>query len=114
MANPVAVAEGITVDHTASGAVAANSVVEMTGCIGIAREAIADTEVGPVVITGRWTLDKETGVVFTSGDLLFWDATNDRLDKTATNIYAGICAADAATGATSADVILNLGSTLLA
>ena len=65
---------------------------------------------GAYIWFGAVTLDKETGVVFTKGDQLYWDATNDNLDKTITNIPIGIAAEDAATGATSAKVLLGIGS----
>lgn len=101
---------GQTMDVTAGAAKSAGDVEEFANSIGV---WLADTEnaaAGAVLMEGVVTLAKETGVAFSQGDMLYWDAANDRLDKTATNIPAGLCWADAASGDTTASVKLNSGA----
>ncbi len=100
---------GDTMNITASGAKVAGEVHEMAACIGVWENDAADGAVGAVGVTGRRRLAKEPGVAFTAGDALYWDAVNDRLDKTDTNIPAGVAFADAGSAATAAVVLLGHG-----
>lgn len=106
--------DGATALVTLSGTVSKGGVYEGTGAIGIYLEDGVSGDTVAIALQGEYTLTKETGVVFAVGDLLFWDATNNRLDKTATNLYAGIATEAAGTNDVLADVALNIGSTLLA
>ncbi len=103
------VSVGSFMNITASGAKVAGEVHEMAACIGVWENDTADGAVGAVGITGGRRLAKEPGVAFTAGDALYWDAVNDRLDKTDTNIPAGVAFADAGSAATTAVVILGYG-----
>jgi predicted RecA/RadA family phage recombinase len=96
-----------------TGGVTAGAVYEGTGAIGVWLDTVAEGVSAPLALTGEFTLAKETGAAHAVGDLLFWDASNDRLDKTATNIFAGICTVAADSNATSVRVSLNIGSTLI-
>ena len=102
--------DGSTMTVTLAGTVSAGDVREMDESIGVYAADGVSGDSAAVLMTGVFTLDKETGVVFTAGDRLYWDATNDRLDKTSTNTPAGICWEDAATGDTSAKVSINFGA----
>jgi predicted RecA/RadA family phage recombinase len=96
-----------TISLTAAGTLTAKTVREMVDCIGVyMANAVAGQRVAVAIAEGPVELDKETGVVFAVGDKLYWDATNDRLDKTATNIPAGVAANAADTNATRAEVWL--------
>lgn len=103
------VREGKTLPYTngTGSAIAKGTVIEFAAMIGIALGDIANGSTGEIAVDEVWTLAKETGVAFTLGDQLYWDATNDRLDKTNTNIPCGIAAADAGSAATTAQVLLN-------
>lgn len=98
---------GDVIDYTAGADIANGAVVEFADCIGVALKAIANGATGPVGLEGVYLLAKETGVAFSVGDKLYWDASNDRLDKTNTNIPAGIAVAAAASGDTTARVKLH-------
>lgn len=91
-------------------AVSGGDVFEGANSIFVWNDDYAANGPGAYIWFGCVEIAKETGVAFTKGDQLYWDATNDNLDKTITNIPAGICAEDAASGATVAKVFLNLGS----
>ncbi len=101
--------DGDILNVTAGAAKTSNDVEEFGACIGVWLADTANGSVGSVQITGVFELAKETGVAFAVGDKLYWDATNDNLDKTDTNIPAGVAAAVAASGATVAQVLLNPG-----
>ncbi len=104
------VAPGRTMPYTNGGGstIAAGTVIELADMIAVALGDIAVGATGELAVGEVWTLAKESGVAFTQGDQLYWDATNDNLDKTNTNIPAGKAYADAASGDTTAKVILNL------
>lgn len=97
-------------DHVAAADIANGEVVEFADSIGVALKAIANGATGPVAVQGVFELAKETGVAFAQGDFLYWDASNNRLDKTGTNIPAGLAAAAAGSAATTARVALNIGA----
>jgi len=115
MASGDIIQRGEMIDITLGGTVTKGDVFEGTGAIGVYMDSGVSGDTVPVFIgPGVVELTKETGVVFTQGDLLFWDAANNRLDKTVTNIFAGIAANDVASGVLLARVHLNMGSTLVA
>lgn len=101
--------EGKTLPYTngTGSAIAAGTVIEMGAMIGVALGDIANGATGMIAVDEVWELSKETGVAFTIGDQLYWDADNNRLDKTNTNIPCGKAAANAASDATTAQVLLN-------
>jgi predicted RecA/RadA family phage recombinase len=100
--------EGATI--TLPGAQTAESIVELADCIAYCPNAIASGETGPGIIQGKFRLPKETPLVITAGDFVYWDATNDNVDKTSTNTPLGIAAAAAASAATEVDVCINVGT----
>lgn len=85
------VQDGSTGDFTTAGAVANGEVLEFANSIGIALAAATGAgQVIPVAMEGVWELPKETGVAFTFGQKLYWDAVNNRVDATNTNIPCGL------------------------
>lgn len=106
----VGVQDGVTINVVAGADVTAGTVLEGAAGIGVWTQDTLSGATGAVLIEGVVELAKETGVVFTALDALFWDAVNDRLDKTGTNIPAGLAAAPAASGDTVARVKLNAGA----
>ena len=88
----------------------AANVQELTGGIYIWNDNYKANQPGAYIYFGPVRLAKETGVAFTKGDQLYWDATNNNLDKTTTNIPCGLAAEDYLSGDTSAVVLLNLGA----
>lgn len=103
------VREGKTMPYTngTGSAIAVGTVIEFTGMIGVALGDIANGATGELAISEVWTLAKETSLVITQGDLVYWDATNNRVDKTNTNIPCGVAYASATTDATTVQVLLN-------
>lgn len=98
---------GDVLDFPAGADKSAGDVEELATFIGVWLEDVTSGNNGPLLVKNAVVnLAKETGVVFTPGDVLYWDATNNRLDKTDTNIPAGIAAAAAATGDTEAKILL--------
>lgn len=103
--------DGKTVDFTSLGAVALGEVLEFANSIGIALAAATGSgQVIPVAMEGVWELAKETGVAFTVGQKLYWDATNNRVDATNTNIPCGLAWRGQASGDTLCWVKINAGA----
>ncbi len=103
--------DGLTVDFTTAGAVALGEVLEFANSIGIALAAATGSgQVIAIAMEGVWELPKETGVAFTVGQKLYWDATNNRVDSTNTNIPCGLCWRPQASGDTVCRVKINAGA----
>ena len=75
--------------------------------IGVALGDILDGATGELAICEVWTLAKEAPLVITQGDQVYWDATNENVDKTNTNIPCGKAYASAVSAATTVQVLLN-------
>lgn len=89
-------------------AVAAGEVVVIGTIVGVALGTIANGATGEVAIEEVWTLPKEAPLVISQGDKVYWDDTNNRIDKTDTNVYAGKAFASAISAATTVVVKLNV------
>lgn len=109
MAAAVLIADGRTFDVPLTGTVTKGEVLEWADSIAVANESGVSGETISAAVEGIFELDKETGVAFTVGQKLYWDATNNRLDATGTNIPAGLAAAAAASGDTRAKCLINAG-----
>lgn len=99
--------ETFTYTNGTGSSIAAGTVIEFTDMIGVTLGTIATGASGEVAVGEVWELAKETGVAFTQGQQLYWDATNNRLDATNTNIKAGKATLAAASAATTAQIKLN-------
>lgn len=105
------VQDGKTLDFTTAGAVANGEVLEFANSIGIAMAAATGAgQVIPVAMEGVYELAKETGVAFAVGQKLYWDAANNRVDATNTNIACGLAWRAQAAGDTVCLVKINSGS----
>ncbi|WP_339678346.1 DUF2190 family protein [uncultured Zhongshania sp.] len=107
------VAAGNVLDHTASGDIASGAVVVMGNILGVALDAIANGETGPVQIKGVFTVPKVSGAVIAQGDSLTYDITAEAFDDNAATAAAGditgaaaVAAAAAGDGATTMQVLL--------
>lgn len=103
------ICEGKTMPYTngTGSAISKGAVIELAAMIGVALGDIANGATGMLAIDEVWTLAKESGVTITAGDQLYWDATNDNVDKTNTNIPCGKAYAAAGSTATTVQVLLN-------
>lgn len=99
--------EGKTMPYTNGGAttIAAGTVIEFTDMVGVALGDIAPESEGELAVCEVWELAKETPLEINQGDQVYWDAANDRVDKTNTNIPCGKAFATAASGATTVQVL---------
>lgn len=62
------------VDHTASGAVTAGDVLQLSdGRAGVALADIADTKVGSLYTEGHFDFASDTATTFTKGEIVWWD-----------------------------------------
>ncbi|MFW6680665.1 DUF2190 family protein [Lacrimispora sp. AGF001] len=84
------------VNHTTEK-IEALSIIELVSRIGIAGDDIAAGEMGTVIVSGVFEIQKTDTTAITMGTLVYYDGTG--ITTTATgNIPAGYAAADAAAG----------------
>ena len=106
MATATYKAEGTRVDYTPGSDVDAGAVIELNTMIGIATQAIADGDKGSLAIGGIFSLPKGSTAI-DQGDAVYW--TGSQATETVTgNSYLGKCAADAASGDSVVDVVINV------
>ncbi len=104
--------DGNTVKYTPSSAVTAGDVVLQGDLIGIAANDIAANDTGALIVSGVVEFPKTGGggIVFTAGDLAYWDvsATSaDTTDDSGTNKLIGKTIAAAADNDTIVYVLMD-------
>lgn len=104
------VAEGKIMRWTNGGAAAVSSgdVVVVNDLVCVALGDIAIGATGSLAVCEVFTLPKEAPLVINQGDNVYWDETNENIDKTDTNVPAGKCWKDAASADTTVQVLLNV------
>lgn len=103
--------DGDTINFVTAGVVALGEVIEFTNMIGVALQAAtASGQTIAVATRGVFSLAKETGVAFTQGQKVYWDAANNRVDATNTNIPCGYAWLAQASGDTVCQVRINEGA----
>lgn len=103
------VSEGDVLDFVNTGAlIPSGAVVVMGKRIGVALADIPTNSTGSVSVTGVWTLPRLITDDTTQGELLYWDAVNNRVTETAGALpLAGYAASAAGVNATSVRVKIN-------
>lgn len=100
----------VTTTITAGGTVSAGDIYEGANGIGVySTDAVSGDQVA-VIVGGIVEIAKATGTAYTLLDQLYWDTTANNLTKTNTDVPAGLAMLDAASGATTARILLNVGS----
>lgn len=109
-ASPTAVfiQEGKSIDHVASGAVAAGDVVVLDNMIGIAKSPIDDTDTGALSVEGVFSLPK-AAVAVTVGQKVYWDssATQCVVTPASDDYFLGLAVEAAASGDARVKVKIN-------
>jgi predicted RecA/RadA family phage recombinase len=67
--------EGHYIDHTPVGALASGDVVVQGDLVGVTVRPIAAGELGSLAVDGVFDFNKNTGVTYTVGTILYWDDT---------------------------------------
>lgn len=103
MAEAKWIRDGKSIKITAGADIAAGEVVVLDGhTVGVAIEAIANGAVGEVFLEGVFVFAKTTGETWTAGGPIYFDeSANEMTTTAASNKFAGIAAADAASGDTT-------------
>ena len=100
--------EGNVLSYTATAAVASGAVVVIGKRIAIALADIAVGDTGAITAEGVFAVAKLGTDVVGLGDLLYWDAANNRLTTTAAgNTAAGFAAAPVGAGAGTVNIKIN-------
>jgi predicted RecA/RadA family phage recombinase len=76
--------DGKYIDHTPAGALASGDVVVQGDLVGVTVRPLAVGELGSLAVDGVFDFNKNTGVAFTVGTILYWDDTNNVVTATAT------------------------------
>lgn len=106
MAEAVFVQKGDAIDITAGADIAAGEIVIIGGTlIGVAERAIANGAVGSVSVEGVYEVAKEAPLVISLGDIVYFVAANNNVNKTSSgNTKLGICVVAAASADTTVKV----------
>jgi predicted RecA/RadA family phage recombinase len=108
MAEATFVQDGVAIDHTAGADIAVGEVVVMGALVGVAERAIANGAVGAVSIEGVYEVAKEAPLAITKGDVLYFVAANNNVNKTSSgNTKMGYAIADAASADPVVKVLLS-------
>ena len=84
MPQAIYVQDGKYIDHTPGGALASGDVVVQGDLVAVAFRPLAAGEVGALAVDGIFDFNKNTGVAYTVGQILYWDDTNNVVTATAT------------------------------
>lgn len=106
---------GDVIEYVALATTTSGDVITLDDTIGIALASAASGAKVSVQVSGNFTLDKATGVVFATGQKLNWDASTGKVTSATTSAAGdvtafGIAAAVALTGDTTCEVILCPGN----
>jgi predicted RecA/RadA family phage recombinase len=107
------ISNGKTVDVTLSGAKSSGDFhVEGATLGGVLSNGGVSGDVVSMRINGVFSLPKETPLVMTKGDKLYWVSGNSNFNKTSTgNKLRGICMKDASSGDAFVELLLiNIGA----
>lgn len=101
------IAPGNIIQLTAPEAISANEVVKVGQIIGMSIASADNGDPVQVAVVGIFTFPCKSTDVVAAGELLYWDATNDQLTKTASgNTLVGYAVGASANGVTTVDVKL--------
>lgn len=98
---------------TAGADLTAGTFVEVGSIVGVVVEDVLSGAEGLLIIgtpAAGMLVTKATSLAITLGDVLYYDATNNRVNKTNTNPFFGYAAAAAASDATTVKVIFTKGA----
>jgi predicted RecA/RadA family phage recombinase len=100
-------APGQIIELTAPEAISADEVVKVGQIIGMSVAAAANGEKVQVAVEGIFEFPCASAADIAVGDLLYWDAADDELNKTASgNTLVGYAVSAAGNGVTAVDVKL--------
>jgi predicted RecA/RadA family phage recombinase len=111
---------GDVIDYTAGADIASSDVVVVGSLVGVAHNDIANGSVGPVGISGVYSLPKVSASVIAAGETVNYDvsasAFDDNLATPATGDLSGGCVAveAAGNGDTTVLVKINVGANTVA
>lgn len=100
---------GDVITATAPRALSSGNGFLVGSLFGIAQSDAASAAEVEMGIKGVYELPKETPLVITAGDPVYWDNTNYVVDKTSSNTLIGVAETSAGSSATTVRVRLNSG-----
>ena len=98
--------EGCAIDYTPATAKTAGDVVVQNGLLGVVKTDIAANALGSLTVEGVFRFTKATGAVAV-GQILYYDAANDRCSTDAAGVPAGKAVAAQLSADTTVDVAIN-------
>lgn len=105
MAKANFIQSGNTIDYIAKpNAIKYLDVVPLISCIGVALTDIEVGDSGSLSLTGVYDLLAATPLVIDVGDKVYWDKVNGQINKTDTDIPAGIAISPKGSATTTARI----------
>jgi len=101
MAEAIYWQDGTCLDITAGANQTAGEVVTVGKITGVCKNTVLSGAANVLQIEGVFKMAKEAPLVISAGDMVYWDATNNNVDKTDTNVKLGV----AVLAAASADTV---------
>lgn len=98
---------------TAGADLTAGTFVEVGSIVGVVAEDVLNGAEGLLIVgtpAAGMLVTKATSLAITLGDVLYYDATNNRVNKTNTNPFFGHATAAAASDATTVKAVFTMGA----
>jgi len=94
---------GDAIEYPAATPVATGEVVVVNQLVGVIVRGITAAEIAAgdkaaLQIEGTYIFPKQAALAIAQGEHVYWDDAAGEMDKTTTNVYAGVCVEDAAGG----------------
>lgn len=101
-------AEVLVWTNSTGSDVDSGDLVDLTNLVGVAQGDIDNGDSGILHVKGVFSLPKDDNLAISQGERVYWDTSNEEVDKTAEDqTYVGIAWAAAAQTATTVDVAIN-------
>lgn len=107
MATATYIQKGENIDYTSASAVGYMDVVPLTTRIGVALEPIVAGGTGSLSITGVYELPAAVPLEIAVGEAVYWNTTNNNIDKTAAMVPAGVAVSGKISAGTTVRVKIN-------
>lgn len=99
---------GEVIDYANSGAkdIPAGTIVAIGNRVGIAGTDIPVGAIGTLAVEGTYIMPKAASLAISAGDEVYFNTSNDNIDKTSSGVPAGYAVSDA--GASDTEVFVKL------
>ncbi len=100
--------KGDAIDYIAIANTDYMEVIPFADCIGISASKLNTGDQGTVNLTGVFELPAATNLEIRQGDRVYWNKSNNNIDKTSSGVPAGIAVASKSSAALTVAVKINV------